>query len=243
MAAKDKKGRNTRVKTTCTVRNSFSGLLFCRCGRAMSLKHFFRPDGSEKSAPRFLCENQRHCNSGSLLYSELIERVCQIIKTCIAEFEIHIQNTEKDAVRVHRQLIINLERKMEKLEQKELDQWELRSSGEMPKAIFDKLNQKIITEKKDLKQALQNAYESAPDPVDYQEKIAKLTDALAALESPDVSAAAKNKYLKAVFERIECSRERQIRLSDADPEKITGYTHMGNGWYSPPFELNAALKF
>lgn len=243
MAAKEKKGRNNRVKTNFTVRNPFAGLLFCRCGRTMSLKYFLRPDGSEKSAPRFLCENQRHCNSGSLLYSELIERVCQIIKACIAEFEVNMQNTEKDAVQVHRQLIINLEKKMEKLEQKELDQWELRSSGEMPKAIFDKLNQKIIKEKEDLKQALQNAYESAPEPVDYQERIAKLTDALEALESSDVSAAAKNKYLKAVFERLEYSRERQVRLSEAESDKMTGYINMGRGWYSPPFELNATLKF
>ena len=113
----------------------------------------------------------------------------------------------------------------------------------MPKAIFDKLNQKIIKEKEDLKQALQNAYESAPEPVDYQERIAKLTDALEALENPDVSPAAKNKYLKAVFERLECSRERQVRLPEAEADKITGYINMGRGWYSPPFELNTTLKF
>lgn len=243
MAAKEKKGRNSRVKTNFTIKNPFAGLLFCRCGRTMSLKYFLRPDGSEKSAPRYFCENQLHCGSGSLLYSELIERVCQIIKSCITEFEVHMQNTEKDAVQVHRQLISNLERKMDKLEQKELEQWELLSSGEMPKAIFEKLNQKILKEKEDLKQSLHKAYDSAPDSIDYKERIARLTDALEALQNPEVSPAAKNKYLKAVFERLEYSRERQIRLSEADSDKISGYTHMGNGWYSPPFELDVKLKF
>ncbi|MCM1307202.1 MAG: recombinase family protein [Butyrivibrio sp.] len=244
-AAKNKKGRNARVKTNFTVKNPFAGLLFCRCGRSISLKYFLRPDGSEKSAPRFVCEGQTHCNSGSLLYSELLERVCQIIKSCVAEFEISIQNAEKDAAAVHRQLIANLERKMKKLEQKELDQWELRSSGEMPKAVFEKLNQKLIKEKEDLRQALQKAYEAVPDPIDYQEKKAKLTDALDALNNPNVSPAAKNKYLKAVFERLECSRERQVRLrfSEAEADKITGYSNMARGWYSPPFELNATLRF
>ena len=78
--------------------------------------------------------------------------------------------------------------KMEELNKKELSQWEKYSEEEMPKEIFEKLNAKVLKEKDEVQQALCKAYESMPEPVNYEEKIVRFKDALEALKNPDVDA-------------------------------------------------------
>jgi len=67
--AQEKIGRNARAKATTKVRNPLAGLVQCSCGRAMSLRTYKLKDGSERCAPRLLCDGQTHCGSGSCLYS------------------------------------------------------------------------------------------------------------------------------------------------------------------------------
>ncbi len=78
----------------------------------------------------------------------------------------------------------------------------------MPKAIFDKLNEKVLHEKEEVSQALCHAKETMPDPVDYQEQLCRFRDALEALKDKDVSAQRKNTLLKACIDRITYSRKK-----------------------------------
>ena len=69
------------------------------------------------------------------------------------------------------------------------------------------------------------------------EKIARLSDALNALEDDTVSVPLKNDYLKAVIKRIDYYRPAAVRKrSDSSEPKVRG------GWYTPPFELDVRLK-
>ena len=49
--------------------------------------------------------------------------------------------------------------------------------------------------------------DTIPEKEEYEEKILKLTDALEALEDPDLEAEDKNRFLKEIVDRIEFSRE------------------------------------
>jgi hypothetical protein len=140
---------------------------------------------------------------------------------------------------------------MEELNKKELSQWEKYTEEEMPKEIFDKLNAKVLQEKEEIQQALCKAYESMPEPIDYQEQLVRFQQALTALDDPKVSAEKKNKLLKACIERIEYKREKAVRITSQqirfyDPEiKQTRYTSplsTGGNWTNPPIELNITLK-
>jgi hypothetical protein len=165
----------------------------------------------------------------------LIVRTSEILKQCIEDFEIRIQNNESDSVKLHARLIKQLEAKTLELEKKEISQWEKYSEEAMPKHIFDTLNEKVLKEKEEVRQALCKAYESMPEPVDYKEKISTFTAALEALTNPDVDALKKNALLKECIDRITYTRERGQRLA----VKSTKFT---TGWSDTPIILDVKLK-
>lgn len=250
-AAQAKKGKNTRQKPNTKIRNPFAGLIWCKCGRAMSLRIYKNRD----SAPRLLCDGQTYCKTGSCLYTEMEERVSAILADCIRDFQVRLKNNEGDSIKLHMRLINNLEAKQKELEAKELAQWEAQADPDpakrMPPHIFQKLNEKLLKEKEEVRQALCKAYESMPEPVDYEEKIAQFTEALNALHNPDVDAATKNRLLKACIERIEYHRDapqrirsKQVRYYDKEQKRTRNKSPLNTGgnWTSPEIVLDVKLR-
>ena len=253
-AAQEKQGRNHRAKPTTKIRNPLAGLLYCHCGRAMSLRTY-KNKGVERSAPRLLCDDQARCGTGSCLYEEMIERVVEILEECIEDFEIRLSNDTGDSLKLHAKLIKNLEQKMKDLQAKELSQWEQQShpdeSQRMPPHIFKQLNEKLLQEKEEVQQALCKAYESMPESVDYEERLHRFKDALEALKDPVADIEKKNKLLKACIERIEYKREKperipsqQIHYYDKELKKTRRKSPLktGGNWTAPPIELDVRQK-
>lgn len=253
-AAREKQGRNHRAKPNTKIRNPLAGLVFCQCGRAMSLRTY-KKDGKERSAPRLLCDNQAYCKTASCLYDEIIERVADVLKQCISDFEIRIQNNDGDSAKLHASLIKRLEAKREELDAKELAQWEAQAdpdpSKRMPDHIFKILNEKLLKEKEEVRQALCKAYESMPEPVDYEEKLHLFQECLAALNDPEKTAAEKNRLLKACIERIDYKREKPVRLTRNSPKRrktingkrvVISELQTGANWSVTPIELDVKLK-
>lgn len=249
MAARAKQGRNHRAKAKTKIRNPLAGLLWCQCGRAMSLRFYKRKDGSEKSPPRLLCDDQAHCKTTSCLYDEMIDEVVRILQQCIEDFEIRLQNDDGSSAKLHASLVKTLEKKMKDLEAQELSQWKRQShpdeSLRMPEHIFKQLNENLLKEKDEVQQALCKAYESMPEPVNYEDKLYQFKDALETLKDPDAPADKKNKLLKACIERIDYNREKTVRLTR---KNCTDYgidiadLKTGGNWYTPPMELDVKLK-
>lgn len=208
-AAVEKRGRNPRAKTATQIRNPFAGLVYCQCGRAMTYRTYTK-DGKNRSAPRLLCDNQTYCNTCSCTYPEFEILVCEVLKKSIEDFKIALAENNADECTMHRQLISSLKIKLEKVKAKELLQWEKYTAPDsfMPEHIFKKLNEQVTREKKELKNALANAYASAPTPEDYQEKIDRFSSALAALKDDNISCREKNILLKSCINRITYDREK-----------------------------------
>lgn len=253
-AAQEKQGRNYRAKPKTKIRNPLAGLLYCQCGRAMTLR-LSKKYKSEEKYRRLVCEGQKHCNSGSCLYEEMVERVCSVLQECIADFEIRLEDNTGDSAKLHEKLIKNLQQKMKDLQAKEVAQWELQSdpnpAKRMPQEIFQQLNEKLLKEKEEVQQALCKAYESMPEPVDYKEKLTRFKDALEALQDPEADVAKQNKLLKACIDRIEYKREKPERISsqqvkyyDKELKKTRHKSPLGTGanWTNPPIELDVKLK-
>ena len=253
--AQEKIGRNHRAKPSTKVRNPFAGLIYCQCGRAMSLRTYKAHDAK----PRILCDDQAHCHTGSCTYEEMENIVVDILKQCIADFEIRIKNDQGDAMKLHEKLLKSLEKKMQELEAKELAQWEAQShpdpSQRMPPEIFKQLNERLLREKDEVKEAMCNARKSMPDPVDYREKLVKFQDALNTLLDPEVDAQKKNKLLKACIERIDYNREAPQRIKNPEKKTRKNGRADGNGkwlkpnpmktgatWTTPPIEIDVKLK-
>ena len=242
-AARAKQGRNHRAKPKTRVRNPLAGLVYCQCGRAMSLRTY-KKHGVERSAPRLLCDNQAYCGTSSCLYDEILNRVIDVLKQCIEDFEIRIQNNNEDSVKHHAALVKRLKAKQEELNKKEIAQWEKYTEEDMPKHIFDQLNEKVLREKEEVQQALCKAYESMPERVDYEEKLYRFKDALEALNDPEVDAAKKNVLLKACIERITYNRAKSERIKRSPSLKARErmFDSSGGRWTDPKIELDIFLR-
>lgn len=242
-AAQAKLGKNPRIPSRVKIRNPFAGILYCRkCGKIMVLKYYRDKNGNEKCAPRIMCSDQTRCGLGSCTFDELIDKVAEILKQCIEDFEIRIENNEGDSAKLHANLIKTLEKKKKDLEAKELKQWEMQSdpdeSKRMPEEIFHKLNAKLRKDKEEIQDALCKAYESMPEPVDYEEKVALFTEALETLKNPDADIGLKNELLKACIERIDFYKEKPERLMS----KGRGVFPMTKrNWTQPDIELDVKL--
>ena len=240
--AEEKFGRNDRVPFEKKMINALSGVIFCQCGRAMSFRTSKAKDGSERNQPRLMCNNQTHCKTGSCLYDEMIDRVVAILEKCIEDFEINMNNDTGDSIKLHNQLIKNLEKKLKDIEAKEIAQWEAQADPNpdvrMPANIFKLLNEKLLKEKEDIQDALRKAIESAPAPIDYEERIVRFKDALHALKDPDVEIEKKNSLLKACIERIDYYRETPVRLKHKKGEPLP----IGGDWSKPPIKIDVKLK-
>lgn len=251
-AAQEKKGRNHRAKPKTKIRNPLAGVLYCHCGRAMSLRTY-RKNGEERNAPRLLCDDQAHCGTGSCLYDEMIAKVCEILEQCIEDFEIRLTNDTGDSAKLHAKLVKSLEKKMQDLQARELEQWKQQSHPDpaqrMPVEIFKQLNEELLLEKEEVQQALCKARESMPDPVDYEDKLVRFKDALEALQDPETDVAKQNKLLKACIDRIEYKRDKPTRLrSTAKRVTVNGRRirpdglPTGGNWTKTPIELDVKLR-
>lgn len=205
--AKEKHGKNHRTKATTVLRNPLATLLFCQCGKAMTYRTYKDREGNERAVPRLACTHQTYCHTPSVAYDDLLNKVIDTLNNCIANFEIQIKNDSQNTLINHNNHIKRLEAKLDELNKKELSQWEKYSEEAMPKAIFDKLNEKVLQEKETVTEALKKAKETTPTVEDYQEKIMLFTDTLNGLKDPNVSAQVKNKLLKACIERIDYRRD------------------------------------
>jgi hypothetical protein len=250
-AAKEKQGRNHRAKPSTKVRNPFASLLYCRCGRSMTYRTYKSHDGK----PRLVCYDHGHCHTGSCTYEEFENYMVEVLKGCIADFEIRIKSDNGDSAKLHEKLLKSLEKKMAELEAKELAQWEAQANPDpaqrMPPHIFALLNEKLLKEKEEVKEAICNARKSMPEPIDYQEKLYRFTEALNTLLDPDADAAKKNKLLKDCIERIDYYREKPQRIKSQkvyyyDKERKRTRTKSslptGGNWTSPPMEIEVKLK-
>lgn len=216
--AKEKMGTIPRVKKDKKLQNAFAGLLYCECGLAMAYRNYKNKDGKECALPRLLCHNQIYCQNQSVTYDEIINNVVEVLKSCIADFEIKIKNDSENTLLNHNNAIKRLETRLEELNNKELMQWEKYTEGSMPKAIFDKLNEKVLQEKENVTQALTDAKTHTPTVDNYQEKMRRFTDALNGLQDPNVSIQAKNTLLKACIERMTYKREKGTRWAQTEYE-------------------------
>ena len=217
----------------------------------MSLRTYKHQGGQ----PRLVCNDHVHCDNGSCTYEEFENHIVNILKQCIEDFEIRVNSDNGDSIKLHEKLLKSLEKKMQDLEAKEIAQWEAQAnpdpSQRMPPHIFAVLNEKLLKEKEEIKEAMCNARKSMPQTIDYQEKLYRFTEALNALLDPDVDVAKKNALLKDCIDRIEYKREKpqriksqKVRYYDKEQKRTRTKSPLktGGNWESPPIELDVKLK-
>ena len=90
-----------------------------------------------------ICSDQIHCKSSSCYFYEFSEAVQKVLQKHIHDFSIQLDNLLQEPESFTQDNIRLLENRLNELKQKELRQWEKYADGEMPKEIFDQLNERI----------------------------------------------------------------------------------------------------
>ena len=240
--AQEIKGSKHRTTTDQTLKNPFSGLIFCKCGHTCGY-NTYRKRGHEWAPAKIVCNDQVHCKSGSVNFDEVVEYVIDVLRDCVEDYQIRIKENKDDSSKLHKDLVLQLERRLEELEAKEIKQWEDQYDPKvaMPPEIFKKLNEKLLKEKEEVKQALCTAQDSIPEPVDYKLKVVSFTDAIHALEDPTIPAKIANRYLKDIIDRIEYERPPAIRIPK-DKRHLYPDVPKGERWYMAPYKIKIHLK-
>lgn len=244
--AREIKGKRHRTKQNLSLKNPFSGLMYCtKCGSKIGYNTFKR-NGVEYAPPKLVCNNQVHCKTGSVDYREVLEYMCNVLRDCIEDFEVRIENEQDDSVKLHTNLIERLTKQLKEAEQKEIEQWEAQYNPDpnkrLPQHIFEKLNEKVLIEKEEINKALNKALGSAPKHIDYKDELVKTTDALSALEDREMDARITNQYLKDIIERIEYERPPIVRISKANAEEYGADISKGLQYHVSPYTIRVKLK-
>ena len=211
--AQEKQNKNPKTPVDYTLKNPFAGLLYCRCGKIMTMRNQKQryKNGTTKTFSRLLCNGQSRCDTSSCSYDEMLTLVSQALREYIADFELKSKRVDNSA-ELHNTLIKNLEKKLSDLHQKEITQWELQADPDetkrMPQHIFQQLRAKTQQDIENVEKALKNARETTPTPIDYENGIKRFTDALIGLTDDTISAEKKNNLLKACIKKITYHRAR-----------------------------------
>lgn len=226
----DMMGKHPRNHKAKNLTNPLAGLLWCECGRAMIGRKYNDKNGKERCAPRFLCGDRKNCGTGSAKMDEVMAEVIKVLRAAVDEFTVRIEAGTDDSAEVHRQLVERLERKLTELRDLEKKQWDEKIKGEIPPHIFKALNSETVAEIEEVHQALCDARDSVPEPVDLSAKVVTFQAALDALQDPDAPVKEKNQLLRACIERITYRREK--------------YTEVGTpkGMTATPIHLDFSLR-
>jgi DNA invertase Pin-like site-specific DNA recombinase len=222
------KGQLPRKKRRTELQNPMAGVLYCSCGKAMAFKQV-RHKGKDIGVPRFLCGDQRCKTHGSAMVPEVMAEVIQVLKDCVEDFQIRINQGVDDSAEVHARMLARLEKRLDDLKDLEAKQWDEKIKGGMPDHVFERLNSQTVAEIKDITQAICDAKNTAPIHVDLHEKLVTFETALALLQDPDAPAKEQNALLRACIERIVYSRPKTVGYQGA----------RGN---TEPFKLEFTLR-
>lgn len=190
--------------------------------------------GVERSAPRLLCQNQSNCGTSSCGYAEIIEQVKSILRQNIHDFNVELRANNQDARRRQEALVRQLEAKAPGAGQKgdrpvggpgRPRPRQAYAGARIPcperEAAAGKTGRAAVPSGGPHRHAL---------PRRLAGEAGRFTDALNALDTPDLSAAEKNRLLKACIEKIIYRREKLQRQKRAA------------NWASPPVDLSVELK-
>lgn len=202
------RGTHPRNPKSKNLTNPLAGLLWCKCGRAMSGRRYKDTDGRDKSSPRFLCSDRKKCGNASARMDDVLAEVARVLRAAIDDFEVRIEAGTDDSAEVHRQMVARLERRLAELKKLEVQQWKEKMKNGMPEHVFQELNGSTVAEIEEIEHALCEARNAVPEPIDLAEKVVTFQAALDALNDPDAPVKEKNLLLKACIDRITYSREK-----------------------------------
>lgn len=189
------------AKVNTEIVSPLAGILACcECGRQMKLQTYPDNRRSRYAHPRSIT-----CTRKSVAMTLVIDAVTGALRESIGDFEMKMQNgNNQSELLQHAERIQLMEAELAKLEKKKrrlFDSWEA-DDGTYTHDEFIERKQMYTRSIDEIKKQIQEAKQSAPEPVDFEERIYTIRRMISCLENPNLPAKEKNDFLKQYIEVI-----------------------------------------
>lgn len=188
---------SVKVTNQRGLRNPFAGILFCQCGRAMSLR-----STHNGHSVILICNDHFYCHTRSVAFNPVLDKVKEALSEAITDFTVKISNKEHTESELYALNISTLENKLEQLYKKDLVQKDAYEDGVYSKAEYIQRNTQLQEQISAIANSLKEMRAKAPEVINYKDCIIRFQDCLNALEDNNVSIEVKNALLKACISKI-----------------------------------------
>ena len=199
MAAQQIINNNPRVKSDRELRNAFAGIVFCsHCKRGI----YYNGYGGARPA-RLECR-KKPAHFKSARYDEVVAAVTYALEYSeLPNLEVLQKNNAGTSLAIQQEMIKRLEEEMQAYREQEETQYELLETRKYTQELFDKRNTALRQKMALCEEKLKKAKLSLPNAINYEEKIIQLKDAIQSLKDDSLTPEEKNRFLKAIIDRIE----------------------------------------
>ena len=192
--------RNPSVRSELNLSNPFAKIMVCAgCGHAM-VQHPYA-----KAETRIKCKHRPPCFRSAKL-SEIEDAVITALERVeLPKLKAKLESGEGKSIEIQKRMLEKLEDQMKELHEQEETQFELLETKKYTPEIFERRNAALRKKMEETQKRIYEAKATMPKEVNYAEKIVSLEECIKALRNPKLSANEKNRFLKAIVERIEYS--------------------------------------
>lgn len=194
-----------RTKSGVELQNMLAGLLVCeKCGRTIGYQSYAT---RKNTAPRYVHAPSKICKVKSALVSDVTAALIEALNAYIRDFQLKVDNSpaiNKNSVESQIKELEEQRRKVERKLSKVFDDYEneIYTANE-----FVERKAKHNKDLENIKNSICELEDSIPEKTEYEEKIVQLKDAVDIIKNNEITAKAKNQFLKEVIESIKFSRE------------------------------------
>ena len=216
--------RNPKRKDDFDLKNPLATMFVCgKCGLAMAQHPY------PKAEDRYECR-RRCCKSVKMreVHASLIHTLTNVE---LPRLQLKAANKDGDALKIQQNLLATLNKQLSDFVEQEEKQFDLLEQGVYSIDVFEQRHRALVTKMDACKSEIYKVKQSMPQSINYEEKVMSLEKAIDIFNDENYSIEEKNKFLRAIVERIEYYGQPPVDKS------VKGWVKGYN-----PFELKIFLK-
>lgn len=208
-AAMDRHTKNTRIRKNAELSNPLAGLIRCsECGLMMQYKRTVRTTKTYEWF-RHRTDFATNCNCNSADYKDVMDALVFALKEYIADFEVKLEGSNAAEAKQHTDMIAEMEKNLESLKARRKKVLISYEDGLYTDEEFMERKNDINADITMLTARITEAQNTAPEEIDYREKIVKFSEAVDLIQS-GASPKDINDFLKEILCEIRYSRPTKL---------------------------------
>ena len=188
-----------KVKDNYELKSMVASLLYCgKCGTLMVRSK------ANYGEDRFFCKEHKPRCYKSVKEGEFTRALIACLEgTELPALKMKVQNDEGNSLKIQQRFVNQLQAQLKELQEQEEKLYDLLETNVYTPDVFTRRHTALASKMAACEEELNNARKSLPKAINFQERIETLERTIGILKDTTASAAAKNKALKSIVDRIE----------------------------------------